>query len=97
MSRTEPKDYIDLYFIIRKAPSIAISEIYEAARKKEGIFDDPPTVAYQIEQGLEFLKAHRELFPRLNETLDEGDFFSFYADICKWVYDRFDPGAGNNA
>lgn len=51
VSRNEPKDFIDFYFIRRLRPEMELSAIYESARKKEAIFDDPPTAAFQLEEG----------------------------------------------
>ena len=43
VSRVEPKDFIDFYCINKKLKIDSLSMIYEDARKKDAIFDDPPT------------------------------------------------------
>lgn len=42
VSRIEPKDFIDFYYIRQKFAKPSMVQIYEDAKKKEGLFDDPP-------------------------------------------------------
>ena len=88
VGRTEPKDYIDFYLILKRIPEIQIETIYSGAQAKEAIFDDPPTVAFQIEEGLAFLKENWNIFPRLRIDLDHEEFFAFYEKLVLWIYDR---------
>jgi predicted nucleotidyltransferase component of viral defense system len=91
VSRTEPKDYIDLYGIFKKLPELRFEIVYAGAQAKDAMFDDPPTVAFQLEEGLGFLKDNRKIFPRLRIALDDEEFFAFYASLVKWIYDRTKP------
>jgi hypothetical protein len=63
VSRTEPKDYVDLYAIFNKMPEIELDKIYAMAKEKDAIFDDPPTVAFQLEEGIAFIKETPEMIP----------------------------------
>jgi len=94
-SRIEPKDFIDFYFIRRLRPNMELRAVFEAAKKKEAVFDDPPTAAYQIEEGFERLpglSGERTFagpaFPRLLKRVDERDFCAFYRDLASWIYER---------
>jgi hypothetical protein len=60
VSRIEPKDFIDFYFIRRTYPEMRLGDIFEEARRKEAVFDDPPTAAFQLEEGFERLKDAME-------------------------------------
>ncbi len=88
VSRTEPKDYIDFYFIRKHFPSLNINSIYKNAKKKDVIFDDPPSAAYQIEEGLNFLKNNFSLFPKVIKKFNKKDFFSFYNKLADWLYKK---------
>ena len=86
VSRTEPKDYIDFYYIMKMYPQYSNQEVYQAAKKKDAIFEDPATVAYQIEDGFGFLKQNPKLIPSLNFDLDKSDFELYYKNFTQWVY-----------
>ncbi|MBU1753376.1 nucleotidyl transferase AbiEii/AbiGii toxin family protein [bacterium] len=88
VSRMEPKDFIDLYFIQQLFPERTIEEVYNAARTKDAIFDDPPTAAFQIEEGLDFLKENHAIFPNILRDFDLHDFFGFYNKITIWLYQQ---------
>jgi hypothetical protein len=88
VSRTEPKDYIDLYLLVQKFSDITWETIYELAKAKEALFDDPPTAAFQIEEGLAFIKENPETLPRLRFSLDQNNFFHFYEVLARWFYDK---------
>ena len=85
-SRLEPKDFIDFYFILKRFPELDIKDLYQQSRKKDGIFDDPPSVAYQIENGAAFIKENPSLWPQTHSPVDLQDFFDFYKKIPKWIY-----------
>lgn len=87
-SRIEPKDYVDLYALLASSQFTSFDQVFDDARKKDAIFDDPPTAAYQIEQGLEFLRHHPQTFPPLLKPIDQQDFARFYDRLTRWLYDR---------
>jgi predicted nucleotidyltransferase component of viral defense system len=86
VSRTEPKDYIDFYYIMKRYPQYSNQKVYQAAKKKDAIFEDPATVAYQIEEGIGFLNENPQLMPSLNLDLDKSDFELFYKNFTQWIY-----------
>jgi hypothetical protein len=91
VSRNEPKDFVDFYFIRRLYPEMGLTSIYEAARKKEVIFDDPPTAAFQLEEGFGRLRSAMEkrtgaAFPRMLKPVNGEDFRAFYRDLAAWIY-----------
>ena len=90
VSRVEPKDFIDFYCINKILKIDSLSTIYEDARKKDAIFDDPPTVAYQIEQGIQFLQNNPDIFPRMFIEIDYNDFYTFYRDTVNWIYRKIE-------
>lgn len=89
-SRMEPKDFIDFYFINRKLKISSLEKLYEEARKKDAIFDDPPTVAYQIEQGVSFIQRNPNLFPDLLIDFSADDFYRFYRESIDWIYRKIE-------
>lgn len=88
MSRTEPKDFVDLYFLMKDVPQLSFEYLFEVARKREALLDDPPTAAYQLEDSIRFVRDHTQLLPRLKRPLDLEEMLSFYGDIVKKMYDR---------
>ncbi len=86
VSRSEPKDYVDLYAIFNKMPEIKFDKIYAMAKEKDAIFDDPPTVAFQLEEGIAFIKEMPEMIPPLRIAFDHDDFLAFYQNLIKWIY-----------
>lgn len=94
VSRTEPKDFIDFYFIRRRFPRLEMSEIYRGARAKDVQFDDPASAAYQIELAVEDL--HRiirggsevKMVPPLLVSVDWADFWRVFTDLAEWIYDQ---------
>ncbi|MEW6184774.1 MAG: nucleotidyl transferase AbiEii/AbiGii toxin family protein [Thermodesulfobacteriota bacterium] len=84
--RLEPKDFIDFYFILKRFPELDIMDLYQQSRKKDGIFDDPPSVAYQIENGVAFIKENPSLWPQTHIPVDQQDFFEFYEKVSRWIY-----------
>ena len=89
VSRTEPKDYIDFYFLLKDFPELQIETLYVDAKQKEALLDDPPTAAYQLEEGIRFLKSHKELIPSLKRSLDLDDLVDFYDNLAKRLYLKF--------
>ncbi len=92
VSRTEPKDFVDFYFILKAFSNIMIEDVYAGSRQKDAIFDDPPTAAFQLENGMGFIRENPSLLPPLRKELDLGDFSAFYDRVGKWLYDRIRPG-----
>lgn len=85
VSRQEPKDFIDFYFIGNMA-SPGLDSIYLNAQKKEGMFDDPPMVAYQIENNLAAIKQNPYAFPEMIVEFDLELFSKFYEDLAQQIY-----------
>ncbi|MCP4669588.1 MAG: nucleotidyl transferase AbiEii/AbiGii toxin family protein [Deltaproteobacteria bacterium] len=91
VSRTEPKDYVDLYFIFKKIPEMELETVYALAKKKDAIFDDPPTVAFQLEEGMALIKEKPEIVPSLLIAFDYQDFLAFFENLATWIYKRLSP------
>ncbi|HLP46755.1 MAG TPA: nucleotidyl transferase AbiEii/AbiGii toxin family protein [Candidatus Kapabacteria bacterium] len=85
IGRQEPKDFIDFYFI-NKMKSLDINAIYSDARRKEGMFDDPPMVAYQVENNLRLIIQNPYAFPELLVNFDIDEFSRFYEDLIYSLY-----------
>jgi hypothetical protein len=86
-SRFEPKDYVDYYSLCAALQITSFEGVLDDARKKDAIFDDPPTAAYQIEQGLQFLRHHPETNPPLRVPIDQQEFDFFYERMIRWLYE----------
>lgn len=86
-SRREPKDFIDFYFI-NKMKLLDIDSIYKDARQKEGMFDDPPMVSYQMENNLKMIKQNPYAFPDILADFDIDEFYRFYEDLIYKTYHR---------
>ena len=86
VSRIEPKDFVDLYTIVKTFPNIEVEDIYRQSRLKDAIFDDPPTAAYQLEMGCAFIRENPSLIPKMLKQIDWKDFFDFYSNVAKIVY-----------
>lgn len=86
VSRIEPKDYIDLFMILKSFPVIEINDIYQAGRLKDAIFDDPPTAAFQLETGVAFIKKNPALVPSVLHKIDMKEFYEFYEKLAGWLY-----------
>lgn len=87
-SRSEPKDFIDFYFLNEKIPDIDFNTVFENAKLKDGIFDDPPTAAYQIEENINIIKNNPKIIPKTLISLNKKNFFSFHRDIIRMIYKR---------
>ena len=86
MSRTEPKDYVDLFMILQSFSASEINRIYQASRLKDAIFDDPPTAAFQLETGVAFIKENPALMPTMLQKIDMQSFYVFYEKLAEWLY-----------
>lgn len=89
VSRTEPKDFIDTYFLFKNYPDLKIEDVYKNAKSKDAIFDDPPTAAFQLEEGISFIKENPSLMPDLKRELNFKDVINFFEDLLEWIYAKF--------
>ena len=92
VSRTEPKDFIDLYFLIKMIPALTFEQIYQSARQKDAIFDDSPTAAFQLEENYAFVKNNPQMMPNVLIDFNRSDWIAFYERIIQWLYSRVEPG-----
>jgi len=88
VSRNEPKDYLDFYYIHSKLKSQSFEKIYTDALKKDVIFEDAPNVAFQIEEGINFIQTNPELIPPIMQEINWQDFYAFYTRLIDWIYNR---------
>ena len=94
VSRTEPKDFIDFYFIRRRFPRIEMSEIYRDAQAKDAQFADPASAAYQLERTVKDLRriirggSELKMIPQLLVSVDWADFWRVFTDLAEWIYDQ---------
>lgn len=87
VSRTEPKDFIDFYYIQRGDEAFSFETIYEAARTKEGVFYDPPTAAYHLENNLDFFRQNQDMFPEMRLDFRAVELLEFYENLIHRIYD----------
>ncbi len=91
-SRTEPKDYVDFFFILKNFGNLyEFFNIYEHARLKDAVFDDPPTVAYQIESGIFVIKQNPDILPVTRVPLDVHELIRFCEGIVAKIYRMAGP------
>ena len=87
VSRSEPKDLIDLYFIghlgWKESKQKDFLACYERAGKKEALFDDPAMAAFQMEAS--FNQVLREQEGALPAMKKEMDWKSFEEDVRFYV------------
>ena len=86
VSRTEPKDFIDFFYLTHSVAGVTFESLFEAARKREALLDDPPTAAYQLETGLRILQDHKSLIPRLSQQIDFEELNRFYEALAINLY-----------
>lgn len=89
VSRIESKDFVDFYFIKRAFPDLGWDGLFKAAKRKEALFDDPPSAAFQIEEGMRMVASaglHSDL--KLLQSFDEDDFARFYLDLTRRLYSQ---------
>ena len=86
VSRTEPKDFVDFFVLLREFPDLTVESLFEAARKREALLDDAPTAAYQLETGLRMLQDHKTLIPRLSQPVDFQELTRFYESLAMVLY-----------
>ncbi|RPI17008.1 MAG: hypothetical protein EHM58_10850 [Ignavibacteriae bacterium] len=86
VSRTEVKDYIDFFHICKNYDNDKLKIIYEEALKKDAVFEDSPTVAYQIEEGLKYVVNNQDLYPRLSVSIKQKEFEDFYKKLVDLIF-----------
>lgn len=91
VSRNEPKDYIDFYYLHQTISEKTFDRVYSDALKKDAIFEDPPTVAYQIDEGIQFFRENDDLIPNLLIEINFSHFYNFYNQFCEWIYRKVTP------
>ena len=77
-----------IFWKTRKLKSLDINAIYNDARQKEGMFDDPPMVAYQAENNLRLINQNPYAFPDLLVNFDIDEFSHFYEDLIYSLYHK---------
>lgn len=92
VSRTEPKDFVDLYLLMKEFPETDFESTFGAAKKREALFDDPPTAAYQLEWSLGFVRDHPELMPQLKVPLEPREMFAFFQTLAQKLYQKAAKG-----
>ena len=90
VSRTEPKYYIDIFFLFKTFPDLELKTVYENAKLKDAIFDDPPTAGFQLEEGISFLKENPPLMPGMIKEFDLDEFEKFFEGVLEWLYGRYE-------
>jgi predicted nucleotidyltransferase component of viral defense system len=88
VSRMEPKDFVDFYFLTKQYSDYTIDELYDEARKKDAIFDDPPTAAFQLEEGLHLIAENPSLLPDVKKDFDFAAFTEYYKNVAHWLYKK---------
>jgi len=88
VSRTEPKDLVDLFYIKKFLPEISLTAVLRDARKKEALLDDPPTAAFQLEENLSFFLSNPSTWPVMKIPFDIDELTMFFRDLAKWLYSK---------
>ena len=91
VSRSEQKDFLDFYFLLKLIPGLTLEKIYKDAQQKEAIFDDAPTAAYQIEENFRFVLDNPKLIPQSRLAFNRNEWSQFYYDLIQWIYRRIKP------
>ncbi len=87
VSRTEPKDFIDFFFLNSACPDFTLDRLYTLAGKKDAIFDDPASAAYRIEENLNAI-LKLGMLPTLLKIIDVKEFEAFFRGIIAAIYRR---------
>ena len=101
LGRVEPKDFIDFYFLQKEFPRLKADPIFERARRKDAIFDDPPEAAMRLKEGLRIIlrsapeAAARDIdgarrhelipYPRLLKPVDWTEFRRVFEELGDWL------------
>ncbi len=96
-ARMEPKDYLDFYCLRRRFPWLDADGVFAEARVKDAQFEDPASVAFQIEMAIEGVRrifeggapwADGSKALDLRIPIDGADLWRFYAELVAWLYAR---------
>jgi hypothetical protein len=88
VSRQEPKDFVDFYFIAKLYPGLDMEQVWQDAKGKDAIFGDPPTAGFQLEEGLALIRENPDLLPEVGIAFDRKAFFDYFADLAGWLYGK---------
>jgi hypothetical protein len=101
LGRVEPKDFIDFYFLQKEFPRLKADPIFERAKRKDAIFDDPSEAAMRLKEGLRIIlrsapeataldiddvRRHGLIpYPRLLKPVDWTEFGHVFEDLGDWL------------
>jgi len=101
LGRVEPKDFIDFYFLQKEFPRLKADPIFERAKRKDAIFDDPSEAAMRLKEGLRIIlrsapeattldiddvRRHGLIpYPRLLKPVDWTEFGHAFEDLGDWL------------
>ena len=88
ISRTEPKDFVDLYCLARDWDEPRMETLFTEARMKDATLDDPPTAAYQLEENASVVFSGSVPFPDLLQPIDMRGMKAWYTELACWLYGR---------
>jgi hypothetical protein len=91
VSRQEPKDFVDFYFLNKRDPNLDLEATYQDAKRKDAIFDDPPTAAFQLEEGLALIREKPTLLPEIRKEFDRKKFLDYFVKLAEWLYQKYKP------
>lgn len=91
ISRQEPKDFVDFYFLVERYPDLDLEVTYQDAKRKDAIFDDPPTAAFQMEEGLALIREKPALLPVIRKEFDRKKFLDYFVKLAEWLYQKHKP------
>lgn len=89
VSRQEPKDFVDFYFIMQLNPRLDLERAWQDSKRKDAIFDDPPTAAFQLEEGLALIREKPDLLPEVRLEFDRKAFFDYFTGLAEWLYRKY--------
>jgi predicted nucleotidyltransferase component of viral defense system len=93
VSRTEPKDFVDLFLLARDRNALQMNELFADARLKDATFDDPPTAAFQLEENASVVFGGALPFPVLLRPIDMEIMRAWYHELAHWLYRRSNTAA----
>lgn len=89
VSRQEPKDFVDFYFIAKLHPGLDKEMAWQDARRKDAIFDGPPTAGFQLEEGLALIREKPDLLPEIRREFDRKAFFDYFSGLAEGLYRKY--------
>jgi len=84
VSRSEAKDFVDLYFLAGEFADISMDSMIVDAAAKEAMFDDTAAAAYQMERNLNLVR--RSVGPGLLKQVNDGEFTEFFKQLVARLY-----------